>query len=241
MTPDWLSDDIPDPEPEPRRTRRARRRERIGTRADGYRAGTSAGGFLLAAVLVLVLVVGAAWLVPTLRGDSGDAEPEPQQPQETAAPPASQTTGATPSQSPSPSASPSAAPDDSDLEGEALAHAWIKGYLTRPDGRDDPRWKEAIADITTPELLQQLDDEGPDAVGLWNLDHWRVARIKPYKPVETEADTPTRQTFTYTATVTDDSGEKGHTQDRPFILTAYLGDDGRWLIGIAIQPYRSEG
>src|SRR4051794_23905569 len=65
------------------------------------------------------------------------------------------------------------------LRGRALAVAWLTGYLTR-SSRDDGTWIAAIADLSTPNLVQQLKEAGPDNVGLYQLTAWRVATITPY-------------------------------------------------------------
>lgn len=122
------------------------------------------------------------------------------------------------------------------LQGRDLATVWLTGFLTR-SSRDDDRWVDAVRDLTTPELLQQLASAGPAYVGLEELDSWRVARIVPITAVHAPADTPSREVTTAAATVTDGK----HQVEKPFQLYCYRNADGRWLVGAIEQPYASEG
>lgn len=125
---------------------------------------------------------------------------------------------------------------DRPLQGQELAAAWLTGYLTRSD-RSDERWVPAIQDLTTPELLETLQAEGPSAVGLDQLASWRVTRIAPFTAVEQPVDTASRTVLSYAAVVTD-----GHVQvEKPFQLYCYRAADGRWLVASIEQPYSSEG
>ena len=122
------------------------------------------------------------------------------------------------------------------LQGRELATVWLTGFLTRSN-RDDDRWVEAVRDLTTPELLQQLASAAPAYVGLEDLSSWRVVRIVPITAVDPPADTPSRTVLTYAAIVTDGK----HRVEKPFQLYCYRNVDGRWLIGAVEQPYASEG
>ena len=114
--------------------------------------------------------------------------------------------------------------------------AWLRGYLTR-SSREDDRWEAAIADLSSPELVAELQESGPDRVGFDQLESWKVAKIEPYLALDQPVDTPSRTTLAYAASVTDGR----HTVVRPFILCAYLQVDDRWLITDTDQPYLSEG
>lgn len=125
---------------------------------------------------------------------------------------------------------------DRPLPGKDLAGAWLTGYLTR-SARSDERWVAAVQDLTTPELLETLQVEGPSAVGLDQLASWRVARIAPFAAVEQPVDTKSRTVLSYAATLTD-----GHAEvEKPFQLYCYRAADGRWLVASIEQPYASEG
>lgn len=113
---------------------------------------------------------------------------------------------------------------------------WLTGFLTR-SSRDDDRWADAVQDLTTPELLQQLASAGPAYVGLEDLSSWRVVRIVPITVVDPPADTPSRTVLTYAAVVTDGM----HRVEKPFQLYCYRNADGRWQVGAVEQPYASEG
>ena len=129
-------------------------------------------------------------------------------------------------------------------DGPALAEAWLRAYLTR-DNRDDDRWQTPTAELSTPELLEQLKEAGPDPVGLdqlsqWHVtqvEPWHVTQVEPYDPIEPPADTDSRQLLVYAATVTDGT----HTIEKPFELYADRQDDGRWLIGAIDQPHSGQG
>lgn len=196
----------------------------------------------LAAVVCAIVV--ALVIVGQLRADNTAARPEVEPtpdiasnwPRATAQP--NEGAGSSPAAS-SPASSPAASsppnPEGRVLSGEALAKAWLAGYLDR-SSRDDDSWSAAIADITDPQLLTALEAEGPDAVGLFKFQSWRVTQVRPSagsKPV----DTPSRQVLAYTATVTD--GER--TERKPFVLYCYGSADGRWLVTLVEQPYTSEG
>lgn len=146
-------------------------------------------------------------------------------------------TGPAPTASPSPApVLPSPAPSSRSLQGRDLAVAWLRGYLTR-SSREDDRWEAAIADLSSPELVAELQESGPDRVGFDQLRSWKVAKIEPYLALDQPVDTPSRTTLAYAASVTDGR----HTVVRPFILCAYLQVDDRWLITDTDQPYLSEG
>lgn len=114
--------------------------------------------------------------------------------------------------------------------------AWLRGYLTR-SSRDDNRWRVAIADLSSPELVAELAETGPDAVGLDRLTSWKVTKVEACGAVDSPVDTPSRRTLAYAATVTDGH----HTVEKPFILYYYRQPDNRWLVTGADQPYSSEG
>ncbi len=122
------------------------------------------------------------------------------------------------------------------LHGRELAKVWLTGFLTR-SSRDDDRWVDAVRDLTTPELLQQLASAGPAYVGLEDLSSWRVVRVVPITVVDPPADTPSRAVLTYAAVVTDGK----HRVEKPFQLYCYRHVDSRWLVGAVEQPYASEG
>jgi len=95
----------------------------------------------------------------------------------------------------------------------------------------------AVRDLTAPELLQTLQVEGPNVVGLDHLGSWRVARIAPFAAVEQPVDTGSRTVLSYAAVVTD-----GRTEvEKPFQLYCYRAADGRWRVTSIGQPYSSEG
>ena len=122
------------------------------------------------------------------------------------------------------------------LQGRELATVWLTGFLSR-SSRDDDRWVDAVRDLTTPELLQQLVSAGPAYLGLEDLSSWRVVRIAPITAVDPPADTASRTVLTYAAVVTDGK----HRVEKPFQLYCYRTVDGRWLVGAVEQPYASEG
>lgn len=187
---------------------------------------------LVLGVVVLILVVssqlhrGAASSPPpdgaaSVSGASTSASPVT---------PATHSAPPTRTPSPRPSASPARA-----LSGPALATAWLTGYLNRST-RDDGRWVEVIRDITDPDLLNQLQSSGSDAVGLLGLQSWRVTAVTPYSDPDQPVDTPSRQVLAYNAAVTD-----GHTtEQKPFLLYCYRSGDGRWTVSMVEQPYTSE-
>lgn len=98
-------------------------------------------------------------------------------------------------------------------------------------------WVDAVAPLSTPELVTDLRSAGPDLVGLEQLGRWQVTKVEPYEPIDPPVDTESRQLLAYAATVTDGT----RTAEKPFELYAYLQPDGRWLIGLVDQPYSSEG
>lgn len=203
---------------------------------------------LLVVVLVVVAAVVVAQLVQRSSTPAGSAAPSPSPsrigPSVIVRPPG-------PTATTTPATSAPTVPDPTgpgstsapgqrvrSLSGEELARTWLLGYLTRPDGRHDGRWKSAIADLTSPELMALLADKGPDFVGLFKLTTWQVAGIVPYKGnADVGASGPSRQVLAFTATVTDGR----LTFDKPFILTAYAGADGRFVVSTVEQPYTSEG
>lgn len=122
------------------------------------------------------------------------------------------------------------------LQGRDLAVAWLQGYLTR-SSRDDDRWESAIADLSSPGLVAELRESGPDWVGLNQLDSWRVARIRRFRAADQPVSTTSRMSLGYAVAVTDGH----HTFEKPFVLYAYRQPDGRWLVTVVDQPYASEG
>lgn len=164
----------------------------------------------------------------TSSGEIVDAPYASPSPSPTAAPPGG---SATPRPKPARSSA-----SDPPLQGRALAVAWLRGYLTRAD-RTDERWVSAVRDLTAPELLQTLQVEGPNVVGLDHLGSWRVARIAPFTAVEQPVDTESRAVLSYAAVVTDGRSEV----EKPFQLYCYRAADGQWLVTSVDQPYSSEG
>lgn len=238
--PDWLNDPDLRTEITPARTGRRQRREqqhqRQRAQLSQQRRGITSLGFLLTGVAVLIVVYGAANLLPWVasRGPAATAPPAaaPAAPPSDDPPAATATATATAQPSPATTTTPTSPAGRPD---RALAASWLTGYLTRVN-RDDASWQDAIAPLTTPDLVDQLALAGPDAVGLDQLTRWQVTKIAPYKAVDQPVDTPSRVVLSYAATVTD-----GHvTRTKPFQLYAYLGGDGRWLIGALDQPYSSE-
>lgn len=122
------------------------------------------------------------------------------------------------------------------LAGGSLARAWLTAYLSRAT-RSDEAWAEAIAPLSTPDLVSDLRSAGPELVGLEGFGSWRVTGVRRYEPVEPSLDTESRQMLAYAADVTDGV----HTAEKPFVLYAYRQDDGRLLVGMIDQPYSSEG
>lgn len=122
------------------------------------------------------------------------------------------------------------------LQGRDLSLAWLRGYLTRSN-REDDRWESAIADLSTPGLVEELQEDGPDGVGLDHLSRWLVTTIKAYPAFDRPVDTPSRVTLSYLAVVSD--GRR--TVEKPFILYVYRQSDDRWLVTLVEQPYSSEG
>lgn len=188
---------------------------------------------------VVVLVAGLAVVVALL---TRQPQPGPSGPPASAPVPSNVTTTETTAE---PSGTLQASPQSSaPKNGAALAEAWLRAYLTR-DNRDDDRWQTPTAELSTPELLEQLKEAGPDPVGLdqlsqWHVtqvEPWHVTQVEPYDPIEPPADTDSRQLLIYAATVTDGT----HTIEKPFELYAYRQDDGRWLIGAIDQPHSGEG
>lgn len=122
------------------------------------------------------------------------------------------------------------------LQGRDLALAWLRGYLTR-SSHDDGGWETAIADLSTPDLVEKLQEDGPDSVGLHELSSWRVAAIKAYTAVDQPVNAPSRTTLSYIAVVTDGRRKV----EKPFTLYAYRQSNDRWLVTLVEQPYSSEG
>lgn len=122
------------------------------------------------------------------------------------------------------------------LSGDGLARAWLTAFCTRRDRYDD-QWVRAVSRLSSPEVVRQLRAEGPDAVGLTNLTSWRVGPIDRVDLHDQPLETPTRQVLAYAVTVTDGT----HTEQKPFVLYAYLDPDGLWRVGQVEQPYSSEG
>lgn len=213
--------------------------DRLRWRVRRHRAlawGVASAG-LIGVLVVGGLVVGAVLGLPAPRAMWPHSAPEvaPQAqvvtPSRTAVTPAPSRPVAGTRPTTSPSESPTAT-----LPGRELAAAWLTGYLTRTSGGDD-RWVEAVRDLTTPDLLRQLSNAGPELVGLGDLGSWRVARIVPITAADAPADTPSRTVLAYAAVVTD--GQR--RVERPFELYCYRGLDGRWLVAAVEQPYASEG
>lgn len=139
----------------------------------------------------------------------------------------------TPSQTPTPS---SASPSEdvpissAHFTGDQLGHAWIKGFLTRSTP-DDDHWHQMIEHISTPELIDKLDADGPDKLAITLPGPWRVTKISHYEPSDSAVDTPSRVTLPYLVTISNGTA----TQQKRFVLTAYLGEVG-WQVGVAAQP-----
>lgn len=121
-------------------------------------------------------------------------------------------------------------------QGKELATAWLTGFLTRSDPTD-ARWVAAVQDLTTPELMSDLQADGPSAIGLDGLASWRVGRMAPIGAVERPVDTESRMVLSYAVTVTDGDIEV----EKPFQLYCYRDGDGQWLVASIEQPYSSEG
>lgn len=117
-----------------------------------------------------------------------------------------------------------------------LAVAWLRGYLTR-SSRDDDRWESAIANLSSPELVDELRKSGPDSVGADALSSWQVVDVEPVVGIDLPVDTPSRVTLSYAASITD--GRR--TVEKPFTVSCYRQADGRWLVGLVDQPYSSDG
>lgn len=246
--PDWLNDpdlartpaeadDVPSTRSGRRRARKQRRARWQRNALDRNRRATTPVGFLLSAVVVLIVVYGAANVLPWLTGrthtdttaptgaETSTAEAPPP-----ATPTADSSVDAPASPTPdAPAASPAMTAD------KALATRWLTGYLTR-SSRDDTAWQTAIAPLSTQQLVDELTAAGPDAVGLDQLSRWQVVKVAPVRAVDQPVNTPTRVVLSYAATVTDGTV----TRTKPFQLYAYLSDDGRWRVGALDQPYSSE-
>ena len=250
--PDWLDDDdlektelAPAEPPRSVQRRRARldRRTAQDQAISDARAQTSPVAYLVGAVLVIALVIGAAFLLPRITGRSdrdvvdGTATPPPAT---TSVDSSASTANPSPSPDQSTSSSSTSTPSQTPsraLSKDKLGKAWLTGFLTRTDRTDDS-WSTTIADITTPDLLTRLDDAGPDYVGFYKLDSWKVKAISRYDgdPKQVPISTPSRQVLAYTVKVSDGRT----TMSKPFILTAYQVDD-RWVVAILTMPYTSEG
>lgn len=191
---------------------------------------------LVITTLVLTSITGA-YAFRSSPGGRATSDPTPAEsapPSASSTPAPSPTSETTQASRPRTAARPRAS--DQPLRGRDLAAAWLTGYLTRSD-RSDERWVPAIRDLTTPELLETLQEEGPTAVGLDQLASWQVTRIAPFTAVEQPIDTASRKILSYAAVVTD-----GHIRvEKPFQLYCYRAADGRWLVASIEQPYASEG
>lgn len=184
---------------------------------------------------MLLVVVLAAVLTATWWRGGPEKPPVGNAAVETApAPPAVPASGVHSGRAAVPSSTP--VPLAPDLQGRDLAVAWLQGYLTR-SSRDDDRWESAIVDLSSPELVAELHDSGPDWVGLDQLDFWRVATIRGFRAADQPVDTTSRTSLGYAVSVTDGH----HTVEKPFVLYAYRQPDGRWLVTLVDQPYASEG
>lgn len=150
-------------------------------------------------------------------------------------PPSATSSSKTASTPPSTDPSPTPPGRQQRLHGQALAVTWLNGYLNRAD-REDDGWSQAISNLTTPELLEQLKVLGPDYVGLPQLKSWRVSKVTKYDSPDKPVNTPSRQVLTYVATVTDDRTRV----DKAFELDSYLAEDGRWVITSVGQPFITE-
>lgn len=133
---------------------------------------------------------------------------------------------------------PSAAtPSAVSLQGDALAQAWLRGYLERPV-RTDAAWVDVIEPLTTAELLSSLRRANPDIVGLRDWASIHVGTISAIKVPGQPVNTPTRVTTTWRVELHDDAG---HRATKAFRLMAYLGDGDRWWIAHVEHLVSSEG
>jgi hypothetical protein len=187
---------------------------------------------LVVGLVVVILVVSTQLHREPASGPPPETAASVQASAATGSPVTPATPSAVPPSAPTPSSPSSASRTPS---GPALAAAWLTGYLDR-SSRDDGRWVEAIRDITDPDLLAQLQAGGPDAVGLFGLDSWRVTAVTPYNDPDQPVDTPSRQVLAYTAAVTDGRT----TEQKPFLLYCYRSGDDRWTVSMVEQPYTSE-
>jgi len=186
-------------------------------------------GLLLVALIVAGIV---AWLVTGQRQQDSAPAPAPSSPSSlSVTAPVSP-----PVEDPPPLPSPTRTPSARSLEGRQLATAWLTGFLTR-SSRDDVAWSDTIRDITDPDLLADLQLQGPDAVGLLKLKSWRVTAVTPFAAPDKPVDTPSRQVLSFQATVTDGQA----TERKPFVLYAYRDSQQRWVVTLLEQPYTSEG
>lgn len=230
--PDWMNIDGDQPAPPrqaPAVAPEPARRPRIG---------------VAAMVVVGVAAIALAVAVPTLRQMTQGAEPAPPPassstpgpaappPRPTIAPSSSATTAPSSTASPVPSAS------GRQLAGQELADTWLRDYLTRPD-RDDTAWTDKIADLTTPELMDELEQRGPDLVGLTRLQGaWKIGTIRSWAPPNgLGASTPSRQITGSLVEITDGTT----TVTKGIVLTAYSDEDNRWWVAAVDVAYDSEG
>lgn len=220
---DWLNDD------------RADALDKGRPPAHTSRQGRS--GPLLAVLTVLaVLVAGALALWFVLRPD------DPQIPEAapvTSATPAPVQAPASDAEDGSATAAPTPPPSGTasvkPLTGAPLAHAWLRGYLTRPQGQEDTSWITAVEPYSDPDLVDTLRA----AEDLGGIGKWDSISVKSIK-ADTRShapSTPTRQISGWIVELTDGK----MTTSVPYMITAYIDGDGRWTVALAEQGYTSEG
>lgn len=260
--PDWLNldddqinIDEPDRKPIRKPTRKQRRRQgRADARAaagrvrdeqlNQARSQTAPLTYLIAAGVLVVVFVTAAYLLPKLFAGRSSSSPAPAG-QTVAAPattpaaaPSDQATPAPPLSTPTGPAptSPAGTPAAYRSPGAHLAKAFLNGLLTR-SSRDDDSWQTAVKPYATPELIAHLKSLGADGIGFTKLSSWRPTKYQKTTIVDQPANTPSRVVSSWIVTVTD-----GHQAMRkPFGVNEYLSADGTWKVAVLQMPYTSEG
>lgn len=257
--PDWLSDDLDqDQVSEPEQPRKVRRRRRLGAartdqqdrnrqRALEIRQGTSPLAYLVTALVLLVVLVAAAYGLPRLLGRSVGqpdravlAHPA-STPTRTAAastPEAGEpTTPSGPTRQQSPTATSATSAEPLDHPGDGLSKAFLAAFLTRTDPASDD-WRVAAAPYATDQLIKTLGRQGPSYIGFDGWPAWKPTKYRKIKLPDQPVDTDTRVTASWVVTVSDGAQR---SQEQPFQLTQYLGADNTWRVSTVTLPYTSEG
>lgn len=222
-------------EDEPRRIRRKKRRawdkerraEKAAALANTVRAQRQNDPIppqtvFAALVIVAILLAATLWLVPMLLDKNNSRQAAP------AAPTTSQETEPTPTPTetksqPHEKAITAATPDE-------LAKKWIDAYFTRTSASDSD-WEVAIREVTTPELMTELENGWPTDSVFTDCTSTSLDSVDFVDaPPDSRADTNTRKTVV--ANVTANCGDE--RKQAPMLLEMVVSDD-IWKVSRAIE------